>query len=391
MANELEGGGGHPTVIRLRRKVASIHSVYQALLLLVVVGIVFYVAAETESPGWTAAAGLLSAGLSIAVDRAVRRRGDALQMHRDVVALTSVYYQEPQLLADMLQPEWIEESIRNLVKARLGDEQLGGDYTSQAVLPLLRRGQYRWDFVYDIELADLQAPIALDVNGVATTLDPSQYRRIESRLRYQVHDDEPHDTYFVAIVFSHAELSEWFRKPNVLLREVVHLPDGLAAQLVAAFGAQPDGRVEVASAGGLLAPVRELMANLVVRLGDDQVEPRWLRIDDDAISFEFELPGSCRAAMLRDGAKVVVEMDTVSSVDRTSFPVGIAVPTRYPLVTFQWDRTTIPSAGVSAEVFYSAHRPFDARTDGKKKQRISVETDPGDWVFAGSGCVFMWR
>jgi len=89
--------------------------------------------------------------------------------------------------------------------------------------------------------------------------------------------------------------------------------------------------------------------------------------------------------------EVQIELTTVQRKTQTYFPVYLTSPTRNPTIRF--DYSDAQEVGdVEVETFFSAERPYDDRLRHslKRYRRTEIHTRPDDWVFAGSGCIFVW-
>lgn len=374
---------------------------YQAILIAVLTGLAIWQYAASKHTAWAILSGVLSVTLGVLVQRALDDRRDEREMHRDVVALTSVYYQEPKLLGAMLRPEWLDQSISNLINAAMGDDDIGTAYSRQAVFPFIHCDEYRLDFMYDIDLPELPAAgISVTVGDATTLLERGQYRGLHSTLSYTTKVVSPADTVFVSILFAQNELPEWFKRPNHLLREVVDLPSALTTFLAdtvrttVASSTIDLAKIDLANVDQesvhRLVTAADQLFGVTLRLGHETCGPMRLHITKQGMSFEFALPEDFRELMRRGLAEIAVDVRTLIGASQTSFPVGIVAPTRHPSVNFSWASSDIAEDGIQSEVFYSAHRPFEARRRAERR-RLSVLTGRDDWVFAGSGCVFMWH
>lgn len=202
----------------------------------------------------------------------------------------------------------------------------------------------------------------------------------------------------MALAFGAGALPAWFTQPHVLLREVTELPeeflDAFAARLRPVPAQLPRTRAEARRAKSVIedAALRADAQRLVstrVRIGEHAVEPSLLFFDAEGILWGFVMPADLRA-QLRAGAEVHVSLQTVLSRGACYLPVNINAPTRHPTVHFTYGPSDIQD--VSTEVFSSSERLDDQpqRSEYDRLKRVVVSTEQDDWVFSGSGCIFMW-
>jgi hypothetical protein len=389
-----------PEAIRQRRRGDRIDAVWKAGLAMLLVGGLAALAFVLDSAAAAAGLAVAAAVAGGYAARALARRREEEQMHQDVLALTSLYHQHPGTLREMLRPEWIDASVRNLLKARLGGEEMGSTYWDQAVGPFVRGAGagYKQDWRCEIDVANLPEAPGLTAFGPPLELDGSAYRRLHTTVTCKQTTAEPPEVYYVALAFGAGGLPHWFKRPNFLLREVTELPpaflEAFAARLAPIPEQLPRTRAEARRAKSLIddQALRRDAHRLVstrVRIGEDEVEPSLLFFDAEGIVWGFLMPAELRA-QLRAGAQVQVSLQTVLSRDACYLPVDINAPTRHPTVHFTYGLSDIKD--VTIEVFYSSARPGDQplRTEYGALKRIVVSTEQDDWVFSGSGCIFMW-
>lgn len=341
---------------------------------------------------------LAAAALGVAFDRwqSAGRANEGLE--RDIRALTTIYHESPRTVRRWLTPDFIDDSIRNLLAAALDSEDLGHGYWEQAVKPFLRESErgYKAGWRYQIDVADLRDPVPLVLDGhTLATMEPTTHRRLHTTVSYAQQIPDPPEMYYVAAVFENPSLPAWFKRPNFLLREVVEMPAELIDRLrdrpksppELPRSYQPGPAVEI-----LETSIAELAATVLlprVVVGEQFLGPSSLHIDAEGISWGFRLDADLRE-QLRASTEIRVDLETFMSRQQRSFPVMIAAPTRNPVVQFNYSLTDI--AQVATSVFFSAERPWDAklRTEHDAYRRVDVLTEIDDWVFAGSGCLFAW-
>jgi hypothetical protein len=341
---------------------------------------------------------IAAAVLGVAYDRWQDAGRADENLERDIRALTTIYHESPRTIRRWLTPSFIDDSIRNLLAAALDSEELGHGYWEQAVKPFLREYErgYKSGWRYQIDLADLHEPVPLVLDGreLAVIL-PSAHRRLHTSVSYRQQIPDPAEMHYVAAVFEGAALPEWFKRPNFLLREVVEVPE----ELIDGLRDRPPSPSELPTSYEL-GPATELLGkppatlaktllSASVVVGELQLQPCSLHLDASGISWGFRLDEELRA-QLRASTEIRVELETFMSRSQRYFPVVIAAPTRHPTVQFNYGLTDITA--VETQVFFSAERPWDARlrTEHETYKRVDVVTESDDWVFAGSGCMFVW-
>lgn len=338
------------------------------------------------------------AWLGVSWDRWQGAVADDERIEHDLRALTSVYHESPRTIRKWLSTQFIDDSIRNLLAAALDSEEFAHGYWDQAVKPFLSESQrgFKANWRYHIDLADLEADVELERAGQpAGRISRAEHRRLHTSVDYAHRIPRPGEMYYVAAVFESEDLPSWFKRQNFLLREVVVLPPDVTGDLPERDPSM-EHLPETFGDGPTTAAIHEPIADLAGRLmrahvviGETALQPVALHIDRSGISWGFALDEELRSR-LRAGSEIRVEMDTFISRSQRSFPVVIAAPTRNPTVHFSYALTDIER--VEVQTFFSAQRPWDARltTRHLDLKRVDVLTEPTDWVFAGSGCLFAW-
>lgn len=339
---------------------------------------------------------IAAAALGVAWDRWQTAGAAAGRGEDDLRVLTTVFHESPRTIRRWLTREFIDDSIRNLLAASLNSERLARSYWEQAISPFLEESArgFKSAWRYQVDLIDLDCDVVLSEGGEEfATFAARDYRALRTSVSYVQRIADPAELYYVAAVFSERDLPAWFTKPNFLLREVIDAPIGLAQHLAdgAAPAALPTtlGTLPAPSATDPRAMLARRLLDARVWFGEQVREPAVLHIDETGVSWGFHFDEAAREA-LREGCSIRVEIATYVPRAQRSFPVVIAAPTRNPTIEFSYGRTDIDK--VQADVFFSAARPWDSRlrTDGADCRRIEVITEPDDWVFAGSGCIFRW-
>jgi hypothetical protein len=352
-------------------------------------------------PAFGVLLGVAAAALGVAYDRWSGASREDERFEQDLQALTTVYHESPQTIRKWLTREFIDDSIRNLLAAALETEELAHGYWDQGIAPFLAESKkgFKLGWRYEIDLADLEAPVTVRVpEGDDVCLEPARHRRLHTSVAYAQRIPNPDELYYVAVVFDGGDLPSWFQRSNFLLREVALLPDELIQQLPEAdpaLEALPrhfDAEHPAVLTDGPLTEVARQVLHGSVYVGEERLEPAMLHVDRSGISWGFRLSKEHRES-LRGTAHVRVELHTFMARSQRHFPVVIAAPTRNPTVQFNYSLTEVEDIrDVATEVFFSAQRPWDARlrTRHEAYRRVEVITETSDWVFAGSGCVFVW-
>ena len=341
---------------------------------------------------------LAAAALGVAFDRWQQAGRANENLERDIRTLTTVYHESPRTIRRWLTPEFIDDSIRNLLAASLDSEELGHGYWDQAVKPFLGESErgYKSGWRYQIDLADLNGRIPVMLEGQEIcSFDPDRHRRLHTTVSYTQRIPNPTEMCYVAAVFEGMSLPAWFKRPNLLLREVVEVPQ----DLIEGLRDRPKTPTELPETfeqdpgvDAMDTPVVQLAASVLgatVLVGDQLLEPVSLYVDQSGISWGFRLEDELRAD-LQSSAEIRVNLETFMARRQRYFPVVIGAPTRNPSIQFNYGLTDIEA--VTTEVFFSAERPWDAklRAAHDSYKRVDILTELDDWVFAGSGCIFAW-
>jgi hypothetical protein len=389
-----------PEEIRQRRRAEAIDARWRAILVTVfalLLGLGAYVWGED----WLQVPLIgLSALLGYMIQRAFTKKEEQDQLQQDVVALTAIYYQSPLTIRNMLLPAAIDRAIENLLNASLGDEEMGSAFWRQSVGPFLHNigSGYKRDWRYQVDMIGLDAPLAFDLDGVQVQFSDAEYRALHTTVTYVQTVENPADVFYVAVVFDASSLPAWFKRENFWLRELTELPDD-CLEVLAKRTPMPDhlpddlaeipdeARIEKVSDDVKGAAAKLLSTE--VGVGEEVLRPQLLYLDGKGVAWGF-VPSDEAKKSLRSGCEVHVELKTIVSKRLRYFPVNLNAPTHHPTIHFNYGRSDI--TGVTTEVFYSAQRPYDARlrTEYRDGHRVVVRTEPDDWVFRGSGCVFMW-
>jgi hypothetical protein len=348
-------------------------------------------------------ASVATALAGVQLDRLLEARRGRDDFYRDVITLTSVFYQSPATIREFLGMESIERSISNLLKAALDSDELGAAYWQQSVKPFIDSGErgFKEDWRYSIDMCDLSAPVEAEIGpGQSIRFEPEDYRRLTTLLVYRQTVLEPVDVYWVACAFDPNTLPSWFRDPNFLLRELLPLPESTRLLLRQALPqAYPRawpllrwlGRGRRRRDHQRRCEIARHIFDASVRIGGEELSADQVYVDDEGIRWGFTM-SSERQRSLQHSLEIGVEVRMLQARVQNYFPVVINTPTRHPTIHFNY--ALCPTlASIESEVFFSAERPYDdhLRIESSENRRIEIQTQREDWVLAGSGCVFVWE
>lgn len=327
----------------------------------------------------------------------------------ELLTLSSLFYQSPATINAFLKTERVHASIENLLQATLGEE-IGSAYWRQAVAPYIGYGQhgFKENWRYDIDLKSLSAPTVIGDGGNTVTLEPSEYWELHTTLCYRQTAFDPHPVFHIACGFESMNLPTWFKDVNYFLREIVPVREEDRLSLARLLPAPPLGPVNGKpakktqlkrraaerkyrkSVDERMALARKLF-NPRLRINDSAIEPDNVWADQLGLRWSYALSKELREQMT-GSIEVEIELTTVQHKTQRYFPVYLTTPTRNPTIRFDWGDTP-DIQDVEVETFFSAERPYDEQLRQALKHygRIEVRTRPDDWVFVGSGCIFVWN
>ena len=389
-----------PEEIRQRRRAEAIDARWRAVLVAVAALLAGLGAYVWELDWLQVPLIALSALLGYLVQRAFTKKEEEDQLQQDLVALTAIYYQNPLVIRDMLLPGAIDRAIENLLNAALGDEEMGTAFWRQSVGPFIHNigSGYKRDWRYQIDMVELDQPRSFELDGVRVEFPDADYRRLFTTVTYLQTVENPADVFYVAVVFDATELPAWFKRENFWLRELTELPEACVKVLkkrpsmppqLPQESAEIDDETRVEMIGADVTTAASELLSTEVMVGEERLSPSLLYLDGKGVAWGF-LPDEAAKESLQRGCEVHVELSTILSKRLHYFPVNLNAPTHHPTIHFNYGRSDLRN--VTTEVFYSAQRPYDARlrTEYSDGKRVVVRTEPDDWVFRGSGCIFMW-
>lgn len=345
-------------------------------------------ALETDNQAVGLVLGIPLVFFSYGFARLQEARSGRESLRKDVIALTNVFYQDPATINKLLEKETVYEYLQNLLQAALGDDEFGLGYWQQAVKPFIQEGEkgFRQDWNYRIDLIALDGPVTVPLPGGEFQIDPAGFWRLSTVATFRQQVKNAHDEYYVGCTFSLQNLPEWFRDEGFLLRELLHLGRERTAELAGLFSTEwiGPGEEEAWSAAGTLFRCE-------IHIADRQLEPNAVQISELGIRWRYAIDEGLQQKMAA-GVKVRIAISTFQPRRQSYFPVNITLPTRHPTVQFCYAQTPLTSADVGANVFFSAEEPYrpELVEDGDSAKRIVLQTNREDWVFAGSGCIFVW-
>jgi hypothetical protein len=223
-------------------------------------------------------------------------------------------------------------------------------------------------------------------------IEPERFWALGTVSDYRQHVKLPREEYFLGCTFSLQNLPGWFRDDGFLLRELAHLSSEQAAALAPVYSDRwldPEGAGdadEVARAAACAIFRCEL------RIAGVELKPDGVQIGPLGIRWRYPVGAELREALLGP-VQVRIEMRTYQPRHQAFFPVNVTHPTRHPTVQFNYAQTPLTPHQVGANVFFSAEEPYrpELVEHHEEAKRIELHTHRDDWVFAGSGCMFVWR
>lgn len=337
-----------------------------------------------------------AAALGVMWDRWMRAGAAMRRSEDDVKLISTLFHESPRHIRRWLTREFVDDSIQNLLAANLDSDELAASFWDQAINPFIAESArgFKSDWRYQIDLVDLDEDVVVRHDDA----DPARFavaehRSLRTTLQFAQRVFDPSALHYVGAVFCEDDLPSWFGQPNFLLREVIDAPQALVDHLAAVsqeiqLPGSLDAVAEKVSEHPHIA-LAEGLLGVSVRFGEHLREPKVLRIDRTGVAWGFAFDEVDRQA-LQSGCTVRIDVQTYVARSRRSFPVVIASPTQNPRIEFRYVQTDI--ARVDTDVCFAAKRPWDPRLqiEAPDLRRIEVITEPDDWVFAGSGCIFRW-
>ncbi len=379
--------------------VARIHSDEKYALLQIAAGsglsaILLALAIATDSQAAGLALAFPLVFLGYAFEQWQDARSGRERLRQDVLALSNVLYQDATMINKVLDDEMIHEYLQNLLQAALGDEDFGRGYWQQAVKPFLDQGEqgFREDWRYCVDIAQLEQAVTVPLPGSqAFAVEPGSFWALGTVASYRQHVKQPADDYYVGCTFSLQHLPEWFQNDDFLLRELVNLSAAQAEALAGVFSDQWF-RADQGGDGAAAASAAAALFRCELRIAGEDLEPSGVQIGERGIRWRYAIPKELRERMA-EMVHVRIAVDTFQPRRQPFFPVSITHPTRHPTVQFTYSQTSLSDEDVHPNVFFSAEEPYRTELIERNPQakRIELQTDRDDWVFAGSGCMFVWE
>jgi hypothetical protein len=359
------------------------------------VAILLAVAIETDSQAAGLALSIPLVFFAYAFEQWRDARGGRESLRNDVIALSSVLYQDAATITRVLEREMVYEYLQNLLQAALDDEEFGRGYWQQAVQPFIKEGEkgFRQDWNYRIDLIGLERPVTIPLPTAGEfVVDPSEYWRLGTVANFRQQVRHPHDECYVGCTFSLQHLPDWFRDDGFFLRELVHLSPEQTAGLTGLFTEDwigPEESDDTHSDRGWAAA--STLFECQIRIADRDLEPNGVQISERGIRWRYAIDDDLKQRM-PDGVPVRISIHTFQPRHQTYFPVNITQPTRHPTVRFSYSQTSLSPDDVGANVFFSAEQPYrpELVEHDRAAKLIVLQTNREDWVFAGSGGIFVW-
>jgi hypothetical protein len=321
-------------------------------------------------------------------------RGGRESLRNDVIALSSVLYQDAATINKVLKRKMVHEYLQNLLQAALEDEEFGRGYWEQAVQPFIHEGEkgFRQDWHYRIDLIALDRAVAVPLPASKRdfAIDPDSFWRLDTVATFRQQVRQPHGDYYVGCTFSPQSLPDWFRDEGFFLRELVHLSPEQVAELASLFSDRWIGRGDPEAQQ--VWDAADTLFRCSIRIGDRDLTPDGVQVGELGIRWRYAVDADLQHQML-DGFPVRISTGTFQPRHQTYFPVNVTQPTRHPTVQFAYSQTSLVPDDVGANVFFSAGQPYrpELVEHDKLAKRIVLRTNREDWVFAGSGCIFVWH
>jgi len=318
--------------------------------------------------------------------------------YAELLTLSSDFYKSPEAINMFLHPEVVEASIENLLRARLGNE-IGSAYWQQAVEPYLEHGRrgFKEEWRYVIDIKALDVPVVIRDADSAISLDPADYWELHTTLKYKQSAFDSHPEFFIACAFDNDTLPEWFKDPNFFLREIVYLSDTDRSSLTSMLPIHSEAvaRAKQPRFGHEEAERRFALASQLfypqLHIDGSSISPSNVWADERGLRWGFALPKPIQKA-LSETVSIEIELKTYQHKSQRYFPVYLTSPTRNPEIRLNYSGTHGEITDVKLETFLSAQKPYDKglRILANEYDHCDVSTGPADWVFVGSGCVFIW-
>ena len=332
---------------------------------------------------------LIVGGVTYYAQEYMNARNRRSEDYADLLTLSSVLYQSADTIKHFFKPNQIHASIQTLLQARLG-RKIGAAYWQQAVEPYIQEGGrgFKEEWRYDIDIRDLEQPVVVGEGDTLVKLDPDQYWELHTRLSYTQTAFANRPVLHIGCAFESLVLPRWFEEPDVFQREIVYIePENrlrLATLLPATESTPTDGKQ------GRVAVARRIF-DPTLTINGVRLEAANVCAEERGLRWSYETRKSDRRKSSTVGTKIEIELTTLQSKHQHYFPVYLSSPTRYPTIHFDYGNAS-DIEGVDVETFFSAQRPFAKRMWRHSRYgRMEVRTDPEDWVFVGSGCIFVWR
>ncbi len=397
---EAEGGdGGHRMTSSFDAYVARNHAGERnSLQLMGFSGItslvLLLVAVETDSQAAGLALAIPLVFFAYAFEQWRDARGGREGLRNDVIALSSVLYQDSATINKILEREMVYEYLRNLLQAALDDEEFGRSYWQQAVQPFIREAEkgFRQDWNYRIDLIGLEEPVEIPLPGSGGDfhIDPAVYWRLGTVATFRQQIRHPRKECYIGCTFSLQHLPGWFRDDGFFLRELVHLSPAQTTELAGLFADEWIVRGDSADPSPGWAAASTLFHS-EFRIGNCDLEPDAVQISERGIRWRYAIDDDLERQM-PDGVQVRISVHTFQPRHQTYFPVNVTQPTRHPTVQFSYSQTSLTPDDVGANVFFSAEQPYrpELVEHDRTAKAIVLRTNREDWVFAGSGGIFVW-
>jgi zinc D-Ala-D-Ala dipeptidase len=326
-----------------------------------------------------------------------------------VLALSSIFMQNPAHLRELMQTDRLHRVLENLLKTVLPTDDLGDSLWKQGVSPQVQRvrdNRYRRDQVYEVSLHERPKPAEVALpDDTPLPLDPTEWREIRATLSYTRSFADLPKRVWVGLVFDPRGGPEWFKARNFLYREYMPLDNGMVRTICEAFpgtrvleerrwrprsGAPVRTTLAAARTRDLRVRFAEQLCRPALSIGDAALSVADVAIDERGMAMQFKLPPDLRQELGKEPwARVTAGLSFPLPQRVSVFPVYFPDLTLDGHVVFEHGGARVTD--VTTDLFFSVYQPFSVEAIAEQDDRLEVRTKPGEWIFPGAGMVFSWR
>ncbi len=379
------------------------HSFYLFLVsLLVLLGVVAWVLTSAASPVSQAAAAL-TVGITGSMFGAwwSERSASKAQFQR-IATFGDIFLESPATLNAVLNPEKVDEFIKNLLIAVLGDQALGVSVWNDVVGRMvddIANDRFRSEMRYEIALRDLEADLAIPKTDIVFAAE--EYRLIETRLSYLRRVGALGDSVDVGLILDPIKGLNWFRRPQVFEREYLDVESEVKENLRRAeraasesgLGRLFDRAIALARATGQQrrAAAITALANPTITVGSHELELKQTASHPEGIALHFPIPSPVLRELGNDTAvRITAELALPILKTRDTFPFVLPELTRGITVRFNC-RHAVDVTDLQGEILVSGGEPFAYPETAAPPTSLNFASSPRGWILPGSGIIFRWR